>query len=157
MKPISWANEKIKELKLEKKKNRNIYLFLSFSLIVVNLATVIVAIIAIKSLYNHSGNNTWPKILSIASAATVIILFILNNINIYYKGVMREKQYMRGINEIQHEVMLYSNNSKSYIEKDKEKQLIKKVEKIKTRTLTHKKKNSLSLILRGLSGGEEDA
>ncbi|MCK5806920.1 MAG: DUF4231 domain-containing protein [Mycoplasmataceae bacterium] len=156
IKPISWVNEKISELKKEKAKNRHRYLFLSFSLILINLATVIVAIFAIDYLYESSGNNTWPKILSISSAVAVVSIFLLNNINIYYKGVMKEKQYKRAIDSIQHEVMLFNNKTGSYIGKDKEEQLVKVVEKIQKKSISKKRKKSLSLILRGLSGGEED-
>ena len=150
----SWVSQKLTELKKQKHRNRVSYIILVSLLTIVNLSTVILAAIAIDMLITRSSGKTTAIILSSLSAGFIIILFVLHNINVIYKGIMKDKKYKKAMDEIQHEVMIYKVNPEVYKGKNKEEQLETNVKAIYKKALKKSRKKSFPLFLRAFTGGE---
>lgn len=154
IKEMLWVNKKLKELQDQKKRNRFYYITLALILTIINLSTIVVAIIAIDYLNLSTHENSTAVILSSLSASFVVIIFFLHNLNIIYKGIMKDKKYKKAMDNIQHEVMKYNYKTNCYIGENKEEVLIQNCEAQYKKAITKTKKNKFTLFLRALSGGE---
>lgn len=154
-KPIKWVNKQIKDLQILRKKNRNKYVFLAILQTSLNLASVAIAIWGIVRLSSHSSGTATEVMLASFAAAGVVVIFILNNVNIIYRGMMKDKTYKKALDQVQFEVMSYKANPNTYKGKNAEEQLIKNVEEIYEHAVKKRVKKSFSLFLRAMTGGED--
>lgn len=155
LKPVKWVDKQLADLHAQRKKNRHRYVFLAALQTILNLASVAVAIWGIVRLSEHSNGSATEVTLASFAAAGVVIIFVLNNVNIIYRGMMKDKTYKKALDQVQFEVMSYKSNPNQYKGKDPEAQLLKNVEDIYEHAVQKRVKKSFSLFLRAMTGGED--
>lgn len=154
----SFVQRNIKELETKRKKERKAYFTLSWILVVINLATVGVAVSAIILLFQHTEKNSVgvvPLTLAALSAVVVIVIFVLSNISVIYRGINKDKYYKKAVDKIQHEYMQFNFKKEDYSGKDSEEILKKRVKVIYDKYTSQKRRHDVNLFFRAMLGGRD--
>lgn len=151
----SWIDLKVNEMKSKIKRNRKRYFTFSIILLLINIATIILASIAIDMLVSEGSKDITSLVLSCLSVGFIIILFLLNGFAVFWKGIMKDKIYKRAIEDLQHQQMLFVHNVGIYDVEEKEKILDKKCNKIYSDAINSNKKVKSSLLLKIFVGGND--
>ncbi len=158
-----WVDKQLASMEAKQKKARRRYKILALVLAFINLVTIAVASVAITLIVRWSAANpnntggTITLVLTILSAALIIILFALNFGISIFKAYRKTKFYVEAQEKISIEAMKYKNKIGEYKKQD-EKILEKNVVSIKNSTLKKKrsKDKKLKAILKGLTGGFDE-
>lgn len=164
-----FVRRNIKDLRARAKRERITYLFFSILLLLINLATLVVAIYAVVNLYIDAADHTSGKVtskvqslsidvvlpLATLSAVVVVVIFILQIVAVIYRGISRDKFFKRALDKIQHEYMQYLSRRDEYNVKEPETILYTQVKDIFNKYTSKKNKASGSLFFRAMLGGRD--
>ena len=153
-----FVNKNIKELQTKAKHEKRAYFLLATILLLINLATVVVAIVALVIFLEHvviSERNGLAVAGAITSVAIVLTIFVLQNINVIYRGLNKDKFFKKAIDKIQHEYMQHSFSREEYSGDDKDAVLERQVKHIFNKYTNKKRKKGAFIIFRALLGGKD--
>lgn len=152
---LPFVNEQIKILLKLKKRARINYFISSSLLMLINITTIIVAILAIYDI-NHDNANALEIALASLSAIFIITLFFLHGINIIYRGIMKDRIYKEALDGIQHELFQYTYKRPEYKVKNPKELLEKNIVKIYEKTLVKNRISKSSLFWKIMTGGNNE-
>ncbi len=161
--PTKWVQQELTKLDRRHTVARRRYRIFSSVLALLNLATIVIAGMAIYMMANWKPaagskvTSTAGLILTIFAAILVIAIFAINFGISMFKAYRRTKFYSEAREKILIENMKFVNGLEEYKSKD-EKVLVKNVHSIKNGALRKRrsKDKKLKAILKGLTGGFDD-